>query len=49
MSLSNHASTFCHTEFDSYLTVNHDIQIHLIGRRNKKKLLRKIQGISSDL
>lgn len=46
--LSNY-TTFSHTEFDSCLTVDEGIQIHLISRRSKKKLLRETQRISSDL
>jgi hypothetical protein len=48
-SLSNHSSSFRITEFDSYLEFDDGSRIHLISRRSKKKLLRKIQIISADL
>jgi hypothetical protein len=48
-SFSHHATTVSWKEFDSYLEFGDGHRVHLISRRRKKKLLKKIQCISRDL
>jgi hypothetical protein len=47
--MSNHASVYYHTEYDSYLYFDNGTRIHLLTRRSKEKLMQKVNRMAADM